>query len=83
MRITLDIDDGVLAAVEELSRQQGYTEGQTVSALLRRALVGDVQLLAGPAEVAAATVGGFRPFASRASQVTNDLVDCLRDAGAV
>jgi len=83
MRTTLDIDDDLLAAAKELSRQQGRTAGAVVSSLLRQALTGD-----GPAAPASRTrarpaVAGFRPFAPRGKPVTNDLIDTLRDAEGV
>jgi Arc/MetJ family transcription regulator len=80
MRTTLDIDDDLLAAAKEISRLQGQTAGQVVSALMRRALAGGATgggMLPG---AASATVSGFRPFASRGSPVTNAGIDALRDA---
>jgi hypothetical protein len=79
VRTTLDIDDDLLAAAKELSRQQGRTAGQVVSALLRLALAGGDRAspAAGPA---AALAHGFRPFASRGAPVTNSAIDALRDA---
>jgi Arc/MetJ family transcription regulator len=78
MRTTLDIDDDVLAAAKELSRQQGRSAGAVVSALLRQALTGS----AGGARVKrpVRAVAGFRPFASRGKAVTNELIHTLRDA---
>jgi hypothetical protein len=38
MRITLDIDDQVLALAEEFARQQGKSVAQVVSELARKAL---------------------------------------------
>lgn len=83
MRTTLDIDDDVLAATKELSRQQGQSAGQVVSSLLRRALAGG--LSAGPSTNPGhpEAVGGFRPFASRGVPVTNHSIDALRDAEGV
>jgi Arc/MetJ family transcription regulator len=80
MRTTLDIDDDVLAAAKELSRQQGQTAGQVVSMLLRRALAGGAAGGAQVAERGQQALGGFRPFASRGSPVTNASIDTLRDA---
>jgi Arc/MetJ family transcription regulator len=80
VRTTLDIDDDVLAAAKELSRQQGRSAGAVVSALLRQALTGSAG--AGQAR-AASKVAGFRPFASRGKAVTNDLIHALRDAEGV
>ncbi len=80
MRTTLDIADDLLAAAKEISRQQGQTAGQVVSMLLRRALAGGAAAGGTPDASAPATVGGFRPFASRGSPVTNTGIDALRDA---
>lgn len=80
MRTTLDIDDDLLAAAKEISRQQGQTAGQVVSTLLRRALAGGVAVGTQPARHGQAMVAGFRPFASRGSPVTNAGIDTLRDA---
>ena len=38
MRTTLDLDDDVLQAAKEISRQRGTTAGRVVSELLRAAL---------------------------------------------
>jgi hypothetical protein len=83
MRTTLDIDDDVLAAAKELSRQQGRTAGEVVSALLRQALTGGAGPSKGRRERGAAAVAGFRPFAARGAPVTNDTVNKLRDAEGV
>jgi Bacterial antitoxin of type II TA system, VapB len=79
MRTTLDIDDDLLAAAKEISRLQGQTAGQVVSALLRRALAGGAAAGGPPVGRAQATVGAFRPFSSRGSPVTNAAIDALRD----
>lgn len=47
MRTTIDIDDDLLAASQELARHEGTTVGAVVSRLLRQALTG--QVLAEPA----------------------------------
>lgn len=85
MRTTLEIDDDLLAAAKELSRQQGRTAGAVISALLRQALTGMPP--GGDATNArrsrqAPALGGFRPFVSRGMPVTNDAIDALRDDGA-
>jgi hypothetical protein len=82
MRTTLDIDDDLLAAAKELSRQQGVSAGQVVSALLRQALAGGGEVRA-PAGNPAMSNFGFRPFASRGAPVTNAAIDALRDAEGV
>ena len=80
MRTTLDIDDDLLAAAKELSRQQGRSAGQVVSALLRRALAGGGSSGALIGQEALTPTHGFRPFASRGKPVTNSGIDALRDA---
>jgi hypothetical protein len=82
MRTTLDIDDDVLAAAKELSRQQGRSAGAVVSGLLRQALTGSAGT-AGKGRRPVQTVAGFRPFASRGKAVTNDAIHALRDAEGV
>ena len=81
MRTTLDIEDDVLAAAKELSRQQGRSAGAVISALLRQALTGSVPVTA--IERAHESVAGFRPFPSRGRAVTNSGVDALRDTEGV
>ncbi len=82
MRTTLDIDDDLLAAAKELSRQQGRTAGDVVSGLLRQALTGQVGAAAVRTQ-GAPLVAGFRPFAPRGQPVTNDAINALRDAEGV
>jgi Ribbon-helix-helix protein, copG family len=38
MRTTLELDDDLLAAVRQLARQQGVTQGQLLSELARQSL---------------------------------------------
>lgn len=83
MRTTLEIDDDVLAAAKELSRQQGRTAGEVVSALLRQALTGGAAAAGGRRTRSAAPVAGFRPFAPRGRPVTNDAVNALRDVEGI
>jgi hypothetical protein len=83
MRTTLDIDDDVLAAAKELSRQQGLSAGAVVSMLLRRALLGTADPATPAAADAVTPPNGFRPFASRGVPVTNELVHALRDAEGI
>lgn len=82
MRTTLDIDDDVLAAAKELSRQQGRPVGAVVSALLRQALTGSVSK-GRVAEEQPTSVAGFRPFPSRGRLVTEGDIDALRDAEGI
>ena len=83
MRTTIDIDDDVLDAAKELSRRQNLSAGKVVSQLLRQALSGQAPDAAVQTTAAAATVGGFRPFAARGVVVSDDLVNALRDADGV
>lgn len=80
MRTTLDIDDDVLAAAKELSRVQGRSAGQVVSALLRQALTAPRPAADAPVATRRKAVGGFQPFAPRGRPVTNADIDALRDA---
>jgi len=72
MRTTLDIEDDVLLAVKELSRQRHEPAGRLVSALVRKALLPKVK-------------GRDRngvplfPAKSGAGVVTMDLINRLRD----
>lgn len=80
MRTTLDIDDDLLAAADEIAHREGATVGAVVSRLLRQSLKeGDAAFVAPGARASAAT--GFVPFAARpGAVVTNEQVDLLRDA---
>ena len=79
MRTTLDIDDDLLAAAKELSRQQGRRAGQVVSNLLRRVLADGGIAGSHTSTTLPDSVGSFRPFVSRGLPVTNDGIDALRD----
>jgi hypothetical protein len=79
MRTTLEIDDDVLSAAKELSRQQGVSQGQVISRLLRLALTGKPD----SSISAEAKAGGFKPFPARSSVVSNELIDKLRDSEGV
>jgi hypothetical protein len=76
MRTTLDIDEGVLAAVKEIARRDRRTAGEVASDLIRRALI---QPSGGVREPAGRY--GFRPFpaAETDARVTNEQVNRLRD----
>ena len=79
MRTTLDIDDDMLRAAEELARREKKTTGEMISQLVRKAL------RAAPAGRTAKkpkAVHGFRPFPKRGGIVTNELIDKLREADA-
>ncbi len=79
MRTTLDIEEDVLAAAKELARRQHVSAGHVVSRLLREALlgrgVGDPEQ-----EQEASGVGGFRPFPTNGTVITDEQVNALRDA---
>lgn len=82
MRTTLDIDDDILAAVKELARRRGCSAGRVVSNLSRQALTqvdADGPGSSGQVPRDSRGVGGFRPFCSRGSPVTNAAIDALRD----
>ncbi len=79
MRTTLDIDDDVLQAAKEIARREKKTAGKVVSMLARSALTAPYGT---PAAREPRAVYGFRPFASRGSIVTNELIDALREEDA-
>jgi hypothetical protein len=80
MRATLDIDERILRAVNEIARRDGRTAGAVASELIRRALSQSLSL----GGCQPATRFGFRPFpATGASCVTNDRIDRLRDDLAI
>jgi Arc/MetJ family transcription regulator len=83
MRTTLDIDDDVLAAAKELSRQQGRSVGAVVSSLMRQALTGSASASDGRPRQPQRQVAGFRPFAARGKAVTNDAIHAIRDEEGV
>lgn len=78
MRTTLDIDDDVLAAVKELARRERVAAGRIISRLAREALLGE-RISGQPGGAASKGIGGFRPFPSRGTVVSNDRIDRLRD----
>ena len=80
MRTTLDLDDDVLISAKEIARRENRTAGQVLSDLARRALT-QMSSAGVPAKRQAASLHGFRPFASRGAVVTNALIDKLRDEG--
>jgi len=80
MRTTLDIDDDLLRAAEELAQRERVSAGQVVSRLLRQAMTAS----GSPASVAPEGVAGFRPFRSANPQVvTNEQVNAIRDQDAL
>lgn len=80
MRTTLDIDDDILAAAEELARRQQRTVGEVISELARQGLSG-----AGSRERVRQPrpAYGFQPFSANGKVVTNELIDDLRDREGV
>jgi hypothetical protein len=78
MRTTLDIDDDVLQAAKELARREGKTAGRIVSELARRGLT--EAKYASSSKIAAKEVFlGFRPFVRRGTNITNEMIDRLRE----
>ncbi|MDX1605746.1 MAG: hypothetical protein R3202_06105 [Candidatus Competibacterales bacterium] len=75
MRTTLDIDDELLAAAREIARRERQSLGQVISRLAREALAGTHRA----DDPAPRGAGGFRPFPSRGTPVTNEAIDQLRD----
>jgi hypothetical protein len=80
MRTTIDIDDDILVAAKELARRQSVSAGRVLSDLARQALTRGPAPDPASTRPAATSVAGFRPFASRGTPVTNELIDTLRDA---
>lgn len=76
MRTTLDITDDVLAAVQELARDEHCTVGEMLSRLARQALTTN-------SPAGQVTVAGFRPLPKRGNVVTNEHVNALRDIEGV
>ena len=76
MRTTLNIDDDVLIAVQELARRQSRSVDEVASDLLRRSLMRRDE--DGAVERGEDPEFGFRPFPGRGGIVTNDLVNRLR-----
>jgi hypothetical protein len=78
MRTTLDIDEDVLLAAKERARREKTTAGRVISQLLRQAMTQPPAGTGVPARKPG-TRYGFRPFASRGTVVSDDLVSRLRD----
>lgn len=72
MRTTITIDDDVLEAVKERARAEGRTAGETLSDLARRALSQENAAVTG-------SRNGFPLLSPPRAQVTNELIDTLRD----
>ena len=72
MRTTLDVDDDVLAVVEEIARRERLSAGEVVSRLARFALTSRIDQ-----QPSGRSVAGFRPFTG-GFLVSNELVNTLR-----
>jgi hypothetical protein len=81
MRITIDIDDDVLIAANELAQRQRSTAGRVLSRLAREALTGGQTLVGtlGQNVAEPPAMSGFRPFPKNGSVVTNYSINQLRD----
>jgi Arc/MetJ family transcription regulator len=76
MRITIHIDDDLLAAATELARYEVTTVSAVVSRLLRQELTAR----GAPEGAPRHAVQGFRPFAAKpGALVTNEILNRLRD----
>ena len=77
MRTTLDIDDDVLRAAEELAKRERKTAGKVMSELMREALRdrATATMTDGPSR----EFCGFRPIPGGGVVVTDALVGRLRD----
>jgi hypothetical protein len=80
MRTTLDIDDDVLTAAEELAKSRKTTAGEVISELARRALTASPEV-SGPAGPCGAVLqDGWYVLPRREGPfVTSELVRQLRD----
>ena len=82
MRTTLNIDNDLLLAVREIARRDSESMGRTVSHLLRQVLARDESDGTGRMD-ALAPFGmdefGFRPFPPRGGNVTNELIERIRE----
>ncbi len=83
MRTTLDIDNDLLEAAKELTRQEGTSAGEVVSRLLRQSLTGR-QTPKPSTRAPAKAVAGFIPFPAKPGIVVTDAqVNALGDAESV
>lgn len=79
MRTTLDIDNDVLQAAKERARRENKTTGEVISELARSALTAPPT----PARAQEPKARyGFRPFGKRGGNVTNELIDAVREDDA-
>jgi hypothetical protein len=75
MRITLEIDNDVLAAAKERAKREHKTTGQVVTELLRQALT--AATLSGR-NTEPSALYGFQPLAATGRLVTNEHINTLR-----
>ena len=75
MRTTLDIDDDILTAANELAKVAHKTAGQVISELARKSLT------AAPAYAVEEpkAIYGIRPFPRRGGIVTNEMINKIRE----
>jgi len=78
VRTTLDIADDVLRAARDRARREHRTIGEVISELARLALTSRSASRVEETQ----PVYGLRPFASRGTVVTNDIIDKLREEDA-
>lgn len=78
MRTTLDIDDDVLQAAQELARRERSSAGRVLSRLARDSLVGSRD-----PEVRRSPVTGLPLLPTRGGIVTNQLIDRIREEEGV
>ena len=82
MRTTLNVEDDVLAAAQEMASRQRLSAGQLISRLLREAISGTQR--AGQADGGdVRAVAGFQPCAAHGVLITIAQIDALRDAEGV
>lgn len=77
MRTTIDLDDDVLAAVQEQARRERSSAGRVLSRLARDALTGTASGERGRTGARS----GVPLLPSRGGILTNELIDRLREQG--
>ena len=82
MRTTLNIDDDLLFAVNEVAKRESMSVDEVVSNLLRQSLAHGGRDDPRVQEKGAIAEIGFRPFPKRGGVVTNELIDRLREHAA-
>lgn len=84
MRTTINIADDVLFAVKERARRERRSAGDVLSDLAREALTGSGRYTdhAPTGKIAEPeSFYGFEPLPHRGPEVSNELIDRLRDGG--